>query len=222
MSRPARGRLRRPDGSTRLVSRAKPRADERASEREASMSMVTSSRSSAGRTRGERRGERPGPRGRQRQTRTPPIPNGDERCRARGTTPLRRALAGRGLSLYGGAPEAPGARRDTAGSLTGTAPVAAYWEGPVPSVGGEAPRSSSPALPVPLLSRRGSLSRSRAGYSSSSSPLRCCLLVRASEPTERPPLPSRRRRRARSHAPGRRRSRRPRPRCPRRSYASDP
>jgi len=45
-------------------------------------------------------------------------PVGDERCPARGTTPLRRALAGHGLS--------PCRYLDTAGSLTGTAPVAAY------------------------------------------------------------------------------------------------
>src|SRR5690606_35177332 len=48
----------------------------------------------------------------------PPPPVGDERCPARGTTPLRRALAGGGLS--------PCRCIDTVGSVTGTASVAAY------------------------------------------------------------------------------------------------
>jgi len=82
-----------------------------------------------------------------------------ERGRAvhsRGTTPLRRALAGRGLSLCLAARHS--------GSLTGTGRRRLP---PRARARGEAPRPSSPAVTDRCLSSRGSLYRSRRVLSSS-------------------------------------------------------
>lgn len=87
--------------------------------------------------------------------------SGDERCQARGTTPLCHGLAARDLYLYGGRWQAY--VRDTVvrvtGNLTRRRLLRVGFRVPNP-VRDEARRSFSPAFLVPLLSFRGSLSRS--------------------------------------------------------------
>ena len=86
---------------------------------------------------------------------------GDERCQARGTTPLRGRVQ---------RPPLPARRADDGarcgGSLTGAgspcrAPAAAYWGALFAPVRSGARRSCSPAFLVPLRSNRGSLARFR-------------------------------------------------------------
>lgn len=81
-----------------------------------------------------------------REKQKPLAPVRDERCRARGTTPVRHVLADRDLSLC--------IHRNP---LTGVSRRRLLMH--FSAVRGEAPRSYSPANPIPLLSDRGSLHR---------------------------------------------------------------